>query len=125
MNKRGSKSGRNSKDSGSSQNSDNIAMENLDTDTQQTLLRTFENFYEQESEIMIAALEESREELKNSMLDLCLEQDKYKEELSRVSEGKYESKRKKGEILLIFQFSNKNFKIIKFLKFYRKFYTVV
>lgn len=53
-------------------------------------------FYEQESEIMIAALEESREEIKNSMMELFYEQEHYKDELVKASEGKYTFKRKKG-----------------------------
>jgi len=65
-------------------------------ETQRTLMKTFELFYEQESEIMIAALEESREEIKNSVLELVDEQDKHKEALCRASEGKYNYRRKKG-----------------------------
>lgn len=75
---------------------DNSAVDSLDDGTQKILLKAFEQFYEQESEIMISALNESREELKNSMLELCVEQDKYKDELLKVSEGKYEVKRRKG-----------------------------
>jgi flagellar basal body-associated protein FliL len=71
-------------------------VDSLDVDTQKTLLKTFELFYEQESETMLEALEQSRDEIKNSMLDLCTEQEKYKEELVRASEGKYNFKRKKG-----------------------------
>jgi hypothetical protein len=77
-------------------------MDNADN-MQQDLMRTFDTFYEQESETMISTLEESREELKNSMLELCLEQDRYKEELARVSEGKYEFRRKKGRPKLPFK----------------------
>ena len=76
---------------------DNMAMESLDDDTQNTLLRAFEQFYEQESEIMLTALNESREELKNSLLELCVEQDKYKDQLNK---GKHEVKRKKGSVLI-------------------------
>ena len=69
--------------------------QSLDSDTQKALLKTFELFYEQESETMLEALEQSRDEIKNSMLDLCTEQEKYKEELVKASEGKYNFKRKK------------------------------
>lgn len=71
------------------------AIEGLDFETQKALLRTFELFYEQESETMLDALEESRDEIKNSMLELCNEQERYKEELVKASEGKYTFKRKK------------------------------
>jgi hypothetical protein len=67
-----------------------------EVDTQTMLLRTFENFYQQESETLINALEESRDDIKNSMLELCMEQEKYKEELMRISDGKYNFRRKKG-----------------------------
>lgn len=88
---------------------DNSAMENLDEDTQHILLRAFEDFYAQESEVMISALNESREELKNSMLELCVEQDKYKDELMRVSAGKFEnSHRKKGILILVKEIKSKS-----------------
>lgn len=76
-------------------NSNNADEQSIDSDTQKALLKTFELFYEQESETMLEALEQSRDEIKNSMLDLCTEQEKYKEELVRASEGKYNFKRKK------------------------------
>lgn len=76
---------------------DNSAMENLDEGTQNILLHAFEQFYEQESEVMIAALSESREQLKNSMLDLCVEQDRYKDELMKMTEGKFENHNRKKE----------------------------
>ena len=79
-------------------------VESLDSDTQKTLLKTFEMFYEQESELMLAALEESRDEIKNSMLDLVDEQERYKEELSRASEGKYDIRRKKGRLYYLLLF---------------------
>ena len=75
---------------------DHTLVENMERETQETLLRTFEFFYEQESEIMISALAESRNFIKHSMIDLVEEQDKMKEELSKVSEGKYEFKRRAG-----------------------------
>lgn len=67
----------------------------VDLDTQMVLMKTFENFYDQESEAMITVLEESREDIKNSMLDLFYEQEQFKEELIKASEGKYSFKRKK------------------------------
>ena len=76
------------------------AVENFDVETQKALLKAFEMFYEQESEVMISALEHSREEIKDSMVDLVVEQDKYKEELQRASEGRYNFERKKGYNLL-------------------------
>jgi hypothetical protein len=66
-------------------------------DTQTVLLRTFENFYQQESETLITTLEESRDDIKNSMLELCLEQERCKEELYRLSDGRYNFRRKKGK----------------------------
>ncbi|CAF0756565.1 unnamed protein product [Brachionus calyciflorus] len=74
-------------------------IDSLDTDTQTVLLKTFETFYEQESEAMITALEESREEIKNSMLDLFYEQEHFKEELVKASEGRYTFKRKKENLI--------------------------
>jgi hypothetical protein len=65
-------------------------------DTQTVLLKTFENFYQQESETLITTLEESRDDIKNSMLELCLEQERCKEELYRLSDGRYNHRRKKG-----------------------------
>lgn len=67
----------------------------VDLDTQMVLMKTFENFYDQESEAMITVLEQSREDIKNSMLDLFYEQEQFKEELNKASEGKYNFKRKK------------------------------
>ena len=75
---------------------DQTLVETMERETQETLLKTFEYFYEQESEIMISALAESRNFIKHSMIDLVEEQDKMKEELSKVSDGKYEFKRRAG-----------------------------
>ena len=83
----------------SSGRTSNSGVDNLDASTQMALLKTFENFYEQESEAMITALEESREEIKNSMLDLFYEQEQFKEELVKASEGKYTFKRKKENLI--------------------------
>jgi hypothetical protein len=78
-------------------NVDPALVDSLEKDTQETLLKTFEYFYEQESETMIQALSQSRDLIKHSMVDLVDEQDKMKEKLSKVSEGKYEYKRKVGK----------------------------
>ena len=67
MEKSGKKAGKNPKNS-----TQNVKMTSaydeeearrLQYETQMTLMKTFELFYEQESEIMIAALEESRVEI--------------------------------------------------------------
>lgn len=113
--KRRSDADRSSRSSGA--NYDKHAVEILDNDTQHVLMKTFEAFYEQESESMIATLEESREELKNSMLDLCIDQDRYKEELVRVSGGKYEFKRKKGSYSFKQCFFSITFAYLKFFLF--------
>jgi hypothetical protein len=78
-------------------NVDPALVDNLEKDTQETLLKTFEYFYEQESETMIQALSQSRDLIKCSMVDLVDEQDKMKEKLAKVSEGKYEYRRKAGK----------------------------
>ena len=70
----------------------------IESDTQTTLIRTFENFYQAESETLITTLEESRDEIKNSMLELCLEQERCKEELYRLSDGRYNFRRKRGKL---------------------------
>ena len=64
--------------------------------THQTLVQTFEKFYTQESHAMIAAIEESRAEMKNSVLEFFEEQEKYKEQLLKASKGRYVVKRRKG-----------------------------
>ena len=81
------------------------AVDNLDLETQRALLRAFEMFYEQESEVMLNALEHSREEIKDSMVDLVTEQEKYKEELLKASEGRYTFERKKGIFFFVKQIS--------------------
>ena len=111
MTKKREKSSRNSSRSSSSKQSplydenngaeelvvDPHLVDDLEKDTQETLLKTFEYFYEQESETMIHALSESRIMIKHSMVDLVDEQDRMKEKLHKVSEGKYEYKRKVGK----------------------------
>lgn len=62
----------------------------------ETLIRTFEQFYAKESENMIAAIEQSREEMRESIVEFFDEQSKYKEELEKASQGRYEFKRRKG-----------------------------
>lgn len=64
-------------------------------ETQKILHDTFDNFYEKESEVMINMIEESRDEIKNSMMDLILEQQSLKDDLERISNGRY-GKNKKG-----------------------------
>jgi hypothetical protein len=64
--------------------------------THQTLVQTFEKFYTQESQAMISAIEQSREEMKNSVLEFFEEQEKYKEQLLKASKGRYVVKRRKG-----------------------------
>lgn len=73
-------------------------------DTQTVLLKTFENFYQQESETLITTLEESRDEIKNSMLELCIEQEKCKDELNRMTNGKYSSRKKKDNSLTLSEY---------------------
>jgi hypothetical protein len=79
-------------------------------DTQTVLLKTFEHFYQQESETLITTLEESRDDIKNSMLELCLEQERCKEELYRLSDGRYNFRRKKGK----FNDLTKSYKLFSF-----------
>ncbi len=70
--------------------------DNVTTETEQALLRAFEVFFARESEIILSTLEESRENIRNTVVDLVSEQDKHKEELFRATDGKYDSRRKKG-----------------------------
>lgn len=86
-------------------NVDPALVESLEKDTQETLLKTFEYFYEQESETMIQALSNSRNLIKCSMVDLVDEQDKMKQKLNKISDGKYDSKRKVGKFFYL-KFSN-------------------
>lgn len=67
----------------------------LNRETQQILLKTFEDFYRQESESMLGILSQSRNEIKDSMVDLMEEQHEHKEELNKVTEGRYSNVRKK------------------------------
>lgn len=76
------------------QKSDDISKE-----TQKILHETFDNFYERESEVMINMIEESRDDIKNSVVELMREQQSLKEDLTRLSNGKY-GKTKKGILLL-------------------------
>jgi hypothetical protein len=71
----------------------------VNAETQRSLLNTIETFYIKESEDMLDALMASREEITHSMVQLSDEQDRYKDELLRASEGKYDFRRKKGSIL--------------------------
>jgi hypothetical protein len=93
----------------------------LNLETQQILLKTFEGslilsvlsthimlffkliantfeyleFYKQESETMLSILGSSRNQIKDSVLELINEQVRHKEELTKVTEGKYTYNRKK------------------------------
>ena len=69
---------------------------NLAVQTQAVLLKTFDQFYEQESATMLAILAQSREEIKDSMLALVEEQNEFKKELDTVTDGRYAVTRKKG-----------------------------
>jgi hypothetical protein len=71
---------------------------NLTLQTQALLLKTFDQFYEQESESMLNILAQSREEIKDSMLDLVEEQSEFKKELNKVTDGRYSASRKKGNL---------------------------
>ena len=68
----------------------------LNIETQEILLKTFENFYKHESETMISIISKSRNDIKDSVLDLINDQVKHKEELNTLTEGKYSYNRKKG-----------------------------
>jgi hypothetical protein len=68
----------------------------LNIETQAILLKTFENFYKHESETMISIISKSRNDIKDSVLDLINDQVKHKEELNTLTEGKYSYNRKKG-----------------------------
>jgi len=86
-------------------NVDPALVENLEKETQETLLKTFEYFYEQESETMIQALSNSRSLIKDSMIELVDEQEKMKAKLSKISDGKYECRRKAGKFDFILDLS--------------------
>lgn len=85
-----------------------IAEQTLKMDTpeqmHEALIQTFEEFYNQESQTMIAAIEESRMELKNSVSELFEDQAKYKELLSKASQGRYVFKRRKGMLAYLTSF---------------------
>ena len=70
--------------------------DNVTTETEQALLRAFDVFFARESEMILNTLEESRENIRNTVVDLVSEQDKHKEDLFRATDGKYDSRRKKG-----------------------------
>lgn len=72
---------------------------NLAMQTQAVLLKTFDQFYEQESETMLKILAQSREDIKDSMLALVEEQNEFKKELDTVTDGRYSVFRKKGIFL--------------------------
>ena len=72
-------------------------------------MKTFEDFYRQESESMLGILSQSRNEIKDSMVDLMEEQHEHKEELNKVTEGRYSNVRKKGNYEIFYYY-------IKFLK---------
>lgn len=82
-----------------SSDEDEDRQEELNLETQRILMRTFDEFYKQESETMLNILAMSRDGIKDTVVDLIEEQAEFKNELSRVSEGKYNNARKKGEKL--------------------------
>ena len=67
----------------------------LSRETQKILHETFDNFYELESETMINMIEESRDDIKNSVVDLMREQQSLKDDLNRLTNGRY-AQAKKG-----------------------------
>ncbi len=71
----------------------------LSRDTQKILHETFDNFYEKESETMINMIEESRDDIKNSVVELMREQQTLKDDLNRLTNGRY-SQAKKGKLKL-------------------------
>jgi hypothetical protein len=105
----GMKSARGGRDSKSV---NSINTENL----HETLIQTFEKFYTQESQSMISAIEKSREEMKDSVVEFFEEQLKYKEQLVKASEGRYTFKRRKGSIFI----ENYNVSTNFFFQLYQK-----
>jgi len=80
-----------------SSDEDEEKQERLNIETQRILMKTFDEFYKQESETMLNILALSREGIKDTVVDLIEEQADYKTELSKVSDGKYTNARKKGK----------------------------
>lgn len=83
----------------------------LSKETQKILHETFDTFYEKESETMINMIEESRDDIKNSVVDLMREQQNLKDDLNRLTNGRY-GQGKKGiiveEVYLEMKLINKN-----------------
>lgn len=73
---------------------DHALVETMEKSTQETLLKTFEYFYDQESDTVITALSESRGMIQGSMLGLVEEQVTLKDKLCEASDGKYDNRRK-------------------------------
>ncbi len=71
--------------------------ENVSSETEQALLRAFDVFFARESEMILSTLEESREKIRSTVVDLVSEQEQHKEELFKATDGKYDSRRKKGK----------------------------
>ena len=70
----------------------------MNKDTEQALMMAFEKFFMRESELVMATLQSTRTDIKDSVYELVEEQDKCKEELSKATDGKYDcGRRKKGE----------------------------
>lgn len=83
-----------SDDSESDYDEDPEYQRELNIETQRVLLKTFDDFYRQESMSMLEILAKSREEIKDSALDLIDEQTGFKDELTKVTEGRYTTTRK-------------------------------
>lgn len=77
-----------------------VKHDDLSEETKKILHETFENFYEKESVAMIDMIEDSRKEVADSVLELMDEQKRLKDELNRLSNGKYGKPKKENVISL-------------------------
>lgn len=77
-----------------------VKHDDLSEETKKILHETFENFYEKESVAMIDMIEDSRKEVADSVLELMDEQKRLKDELNRLSNGKYGKSKKENVISL-------------------------
>ena len=78
----------------------NISLDNPEA-LHATLVETFEKLYTQESQCLIEAIENSRKEMKDSLMEIFEEQSNYKKQLYDASDGRYNITRKKGFINFI------------------------
>lgn len=68
---------------------DKAELERQLTETEECLLQTFQVFFSKESTMIMEALAESREDMKTTIPELVRSQEKAKDEIEKMSDGKY------------------------------------